>query len=606
MRISAATTTTTGLFLTALAATVRTSLSHECDNHDSLPTTADLVDLFGLERLEDGSYYRSAHRSSIRVIDDPEETTDTLTYSDAASVNIFLLTAEDNDFGWCWAECDEYANDNDSDEDYKPCWEDCLEDTNITYALSYFHRLSSDETWHFYFGDTIYLYELNSAATDDMVVTVLGADFENGEVLSHTIPAGTWFGAQVNPDSESNKPYALGATAFAPAFEEGDYEIADVTYVYEVLELEYANAITKIRELSFHPDKTDVDDDPYAEEGVNSLCHDEEDDDEEHEEMTLLEVVEFFGMEEGPKGGYYTESYRAEVNVITLYGGERSAMSSIYYAMNDTVFFHKQSSDETYHFHHGEPIILYEIDDTATPRVLRVVPIGSDVTIGEIPSYTVKAESWIALEFKNNNFTYWSVTNSTPYVLLGLTNGPGFDLKDLEFGVPEAMVQNFPEFASTINSLYDTGSAQESDEVEEVDIEDLFDDDIGCNMTGVNVTALNMTDLNMTEWCNANNRTFTGASTGANSQNFAAAPEKKSSGIITLYVLLGMACVAIIAFVVTKRRNDKEEDFVSSPDGITVVCERGGQIQNVEAISVAGKSRGTVSYIDFSGMIHQT
>ena len=99
-----------------------------------------------------------------------------------------------------------------------------------------------------------------------------------------------------------------------------------------------------------------------------------------------------------------------------------------------------------------------------------------------------------------------------------------------------------------------------------------------------------------------------------------------SAGMIALYVIAGLAVTALIAFVVVRRkRNDKEaegydyDDRDYCPPDSIVVCERGGQVENLETVSVVAgghhsggrgsgrrKSRsGSASYIDFTGNVHK-
>ena len=594
--------------IVAVLATATNTLvsSHDCDNYEELPTAGGLVSLFGMDYLEDGSYCVPVWDSDVPIIADPHYDDSEMSYTTASSSNLFVLTNEDNPYHWCWDACEHYESDSEeeihnafgddyyynykygygygegtavggSEDEYEYCWAECQTNFTFYYGLSYFHRLQHDETWHFYFGDTLYLYELDNNAAGDMRVTKLGADILNGEVYQYTVKAGTWFGAQVNPKSESeNIPYSFGATMYSPLYEEGNYELAEMNDNYTIFDVVYTNAKDKIVELSYFPDyvKPADADDAFAEEGEHSLCRSDhnhgEEEDYDYDFLTLDEIVDHYDMEEAPhKTGYYTIDYESEETVLTNYGGLKPSQSSMYYAMNDTVFFHKQQSDETYHFYRGEPIILYHIDDTASPRILRAVPIGNDLAIGEIPHYTVPKDTWIAYEFKNNNFTYWNNTNSTPYALMGLTNAPAYHLEDMEYGTPEAMIENFPEFESTISSLYATGSAQGSGEVVYIEVPGLPDDEgIGALDTDSSISALQ------------------------SSQN--AANEGKSistGGKVFLFMVATLALLAIIALFVKvgplHRNNKKVSSRSTQVSQVLVMCERDGKIEDTEVVSVA-------------------
>jgi predicted cupin superfamily sugar epimerase len=85
---------------------------------------------------------------------------------------------------------------------------------------SLFHRIKSDEVWHFHSGSVLYIYVLTGEGVN---VLKLGNDLENGESLQVTVPANYWFGAKVNsPDT-----YVLSSCTVAPGFDYNDFELAD-------------------------------------------------------------------------------------------------------------------------------------------------------------------------------------------------------------------------------------------------------------------------------------------------------------------------------------------------------------------------------------------
>ena len=133
--------------------------------------------------------------------------------------------------------------------------------TSIYYMMtsnshSDFHRLLSDETWNYYFGAPIYLYELvNSTTTNkngnnsnNIKTTILGDNITAGHVLQYTVKAGTWFGAEIDPNvADDEYPnYALGGTNVGPGFEYVDWELG----VGSELAKEFPSAATKILELT--------------------------------------------------------------------------------------------------------------------------------------------------------------------------------------------------------------------------------------------------------------------------------------------------------------------------------------------------------------------
>jgi len=98
--------------------------------------------------------------------------------------------------------------------------------TSIYYLLrqnefSAFHRIQSDELWHFYDGNGLKIYEL----TPDGNLTdhLLGLEIEKGQSPFHVVKAGNWFAAELLPDSL----YTLVGCTVSPGFDFSEFELAD-------------------------------------------------------------------------------------------------------------------------------------------------------------------------------------------------------------------------------------------------------------------------------------------------------------------------------------------------------------------------------------------
>lgn len=98
--------------------------------------------------------------------------------------------------------------------------------TGIFYLLekdqcSKFHRIQSDEMWHFYDGDCLIVFEFDEDG--NLIENKLGLNIEEGEIPQLTIKAGRWFGARLNkPDT-----YCLAGCTVSPGFHFDDFEMAD-------------------------------------------------------------------------------------------------------------------------------------------------------------------------------------------------------------------------------------------------------------------------------------------------------------------------------------------------------------------------------------------
>lgn len=87
--------------------------------------------------------------------------------------------------------------------------------------FSAFHRIRSDEMWHFYAGQALEVLEISPAG--DLRCTRLGPDVAQGEVFQHVVPAHTWFASRVLEGGA----FSLVGCTVAPGFDFADFCLAD-------------------------------------------------------------------------------------------------------------------------------------------------------------------------------------------------------------------------------------------------------------------------------------------------------------------------------------------------------------------------------------------
>lgn len=99
--------------------------------------------------------------------------------------------------------------------------------TSIYYLLSEndfsaWHRLKSDETWHYYKGSPLVIHSID--INGDISTHILGDSFQNiNATFQLVIPAGYWFAAELlNKGS-----YSLVGCTVTPGFEFHDFELAN-------------------------------------------------------------------------------------------------------------------------------------------------------------------------------------------------------------------------------------------------------------------------------------------------------------------------------------------------------------------------------------------
>ena len=85
--------------------------------------------------------------------------------------------------------------------------------------FSAFHRLRSDELWHFYSGSPITVHVIEPGGGGSEIL--LGSDLDAGEVLQAVVKAGCWFASRVRDP----KSFALAGCTVAPGFDFADFEL---------------------------------------------------------------------------------------------------------------------------------------------------------------------------------------------------------------------------------------------------------------------------------------------------------------------------------------------------------------------------------------------
>ena len=138
------------------------------------------VEELGLEPHPEGGWYKEVYRSeeSIDAAGLPERFGGARSFS----TSIYFLLAEDN--------------------------------------FSAFHRIKSDELWHFYAGDGLTVHII--APDGEQSMLKLGAQPEAGETFQGVVPAGSWFAAEPKDGG-----YGLVGCTVAPGFDFADFEMAN-------------------------------------------------------------------------------------------------------------------------------------------------------------------------------------------------------------------------------------------------------------------------------------------------------------------------------------------------------------------------------------------
>ncbi len=87
-------------------------------------------------------------------------------------------------------------------------------------SFSAFHRIKSDEIWHFYYGSPVEIFFFENGKLQTFT---LGSDINNGQEFQCVVPAGSWFAARVKDEDA----FSLVGCSVSPGFSFEDFELAN-------------------------------------------------------------------------------------------------------------------------------------------------------------------------------------------------------------------------------------------------------------------------------------------------------------------------------------------------------------------------------------------
>ena len=105
--------------------------------------------------------------------------------------------------------------------------------------FSAFHRIRSDECWHFYAGGPLHIYVLQPNGLMDIIC--LGNDSSKNQLFQYVVPANCWFASRPAPESS----FCFVGCTVSPGFDFEDFELAGAA----TLASQYPQYAAIIREL---------------------------------------------------------------------------------------------------------------------------------------------------------------------------------------------------------------------------------------------------------------------------------------------------------------------------------------------------------------------
>jgi uncharacterized protein len=156
--------------------------------------------------------------------------------------------------------------------------------------------------------------------------------------------------------------------------------------------------------------------------------------------------IERLKLEPHPEGGYYRQTYKADLVLaegsLPGFSGPRAVSTAIYFLLEagDFSAFHRLRSDEMWHFYAGASLVVHVIgEDGMYSKIL----LGANLEGGEEFQAVVKADCWFASEVRDRK----------SWALVGCTVAPGFDFDDFELAKREELVQLYPQHREVIARL---------------------------------------------------------------------------------------------------------------------------------------------------------
>lgn len=164
-------------------------------------------------------------------------------------------------------------------------------------------------------------------------------------------------------------------------------------------------------------------------------------------EITVEKLVDLFGMQPHPEGGYFLETYRAGGKIPknalpSAYNGDRNFSTGIYYLLPEGTRskLHRIPSDEMWHFYLGDPMTVVEIMPSGD--VVKTI-LGRDVAAGQRVQHVVPGGCWFgAYPNPGSRFSF-----------VGCTVAPGFDFADFEMSNRSALLKEYPKARDIIERL---------------------------------------------------------------------------------------------------------------------------------------------------------
>jgi hypothetical protein len=105
--------------------------------------------------------------------------------------------------------------------------------------FSAFHKIKSDECWHFYAGQSLLVYVLQP--NGNLSIIRVGNNLEAGDTFQYVVPANCWFASEPAPESD----FSFVGCTVAPSFDFADFELVKASNLIKEFP-QYSNIIKRL------------------------------------------------------------------------------------------------------------------------------------------------------------------------------------------------------------------------------------------------------------------------------------------------------------------------------------------------------------------------
>jgi predicted cupin superfamily sugar epimerase len=145
-----------------------------------------------------------------------------------------------------------------------------------------------------------------------------------------------------------------------------------------------------------------------------------------------------------PEGGFYRETYAAEIKVVAEHGVRAAATAILFLLTAESPSrFHRLLSDELWLYHGGAPVELVSLQPDGSSETALLAGAGNVLRSELItPQAIVPAGAWQAARVLPGDGVDWA--------LLTCIVTPGFDFDDFELGERRSLLAAYPSQAEAI------------------------------------------------------------------------------------------------------------------------------------------------------------